>query len=61
VQLENRQHFSCDPPFPSSRDLARLGKNGRAKNVDWGQYLLLSLQNIPDNADTLTNEEDDAP
>jgi hypothetical protein len=45
---------------PSSRASARLVKVGRAKTWD-GVSHAASLQNLPDNADNLTNKVSEAP
>jgi hypothetical protein len=52
---ETRQRFPPDPSLPSSRDSARLVKDGRAEH--WGrvQYTLPNPHNNADNADNLTN------
>jgi hypothetical protein len=60
VRQENRQHFVYDPPLPSSRASARLVEVGQAKTWD-GVSHAAGLQNLPDNADKLTNEGGEAP
>ena len=60
VRQENQQQFFCDPPLPTSRASARLVKDGRTKTW-YGVSHAAGLQNVPDNADKLTNEGGEAP
>lgn len=41
--------------------LSQMVKDEQAQNLGRGQYIHPDKKNLPDNADTLTNVEDEAP